>query len=290
MGIEGTIAGASSAEDVAILSALDEAAAQETPTDQGQPSEQVKPNTTNQPTEGTESASADPAATQEKTEEKRGDLRNALRAARHGEKRLKQQLEEANRQLEELRKAQPQQQSEADLSDDEIAAIEADFPAQGKALRKMRDLEAKVQQLTAAAPQAASQQPEWTPPEYEPEVQMLIDEVPDLLEWQNDPNSQDKFELAIKYDQSLYHDPDWSGRSAVERFAEAAKRVKEKTSTAPANASQTRKNPDEVIANAQASTPRGISDFRGGVPPNKIAPNYSKMSDEEILASLPVSD
>ena len=131
-------------------------------------------------------------------------------------------------------------------------------------------------------------------------MQAVIDGVPDLLEWQYDPNAQDKFARAVEYDSALALDPDWKNKPVAERFAEAAKRTREAfgqgqpaptgdPTPKPAAPAATRIDPAVALANAQETGPKGISDFRGGPPSPDPTLNYSRMTDEQIMASLPAS-
>lgn len=253
------------------------------------------------PTQGTTpaatpAASAEPSATPAQTSEPdkpKGDTRAALRAARHSEKRLRDELAEKERELENLRQGKTLPQN--DVSEEELQQLEQDFPAMAKVVRRNQELAREVQQLKAGAQTPAGS--EFEPLEYAPAVQMIIDEVPDLLAWQHDPDAQDKFQRAIEYDKALFVDPDWKDKSAVERFAEAARRTKEATgqatpalTPAAAAAAKPTVDPAAAIAAAPASGPKGISDFRGGQPPTTPTLNYERMSDEAVMASLPVSD
>lgn len=206
--------------------------------------------------------------------------RAALRAARHQEKRLREELARKDQELEQLRSGKTPPSTA--ISDEEIEESEADFPLQGKVARKLRELENTVQQL-----RQTQTPPEFVPIPFRDDVQVLVDEVPDLLAWQHDPNAQDKLQAAIAQDKALQADPAWAGRPVVERFAEAARLVKTTPTAAPA---ATRKNPADVIAGAPVEGPKGISDFRGGGPASAPAKDFRKMSDEEIMASLPVTE
>ena len=163
-----------------------------------------------------------------------------------------------------------------------------------KLVRRQREIEAK---LATASPAPAPPSQDFEPLSYSPAVQEVIDSVPDLLAWQYDPNAQDRFQRATEYDKALMHDPDWKGKSPTERFAEAAERTKRafgaaaSPSPAPAPspsaaAAAVRLDPAAAIAEAPASGPKGISDFRGGAPAAPTPPDYSPMSDEEVMASL----
>lgn len=222
-----------------------------------------------------------------------GDARAALRASRRAEKRLRDELEDAKRQIEDLR--QGKAPVDTSISDEELAQLEQDFPLQAKIVRNQRRLEEELAQTR----QSQQQQPteEFEPLSYDPSVQEVIDGVPDLVAWQYDPAAQDKFARAIEYDKALALDPDWRNRNAQDRFAEAARRTKEAlapttpaaTTAAPAAPAVPRLDPQAVIAGAPVEGPKGISDFRGGAPASTPATqNYARMSDEEIMASLPV--
>lgn len=221
-----------------------------------------------------------------------GDTRAALRAARHAEKRLRDENLRLNQELEDL-KAGNGPVSTA-ISDEELAQLEEDFPLQAKIVRRQRELEQKLAQQPAAAPAST----EFEPLSYDPAVQEVIDSVPQLVAWQYDPAAQDKFDRAISYDKALVLDPDWKDKTAAERFAEAARRTEAALAPAPqppsgapapaAAPAAARTDPATVIANAPVEGPKGISDFRGGAPASLTpAPNYAGMSDEAIMASLP---
>jgi hypothetical protein len=216
-----------------------------------------------------------------------GDPRAALRASRRAEKRLRDELGQLRSENESLK--QGKAPSSVEITDAELAELEADFPLQAKIARKQREIDAQLM---------ASRQPaqkEFIPPSYDPEIQDVIDDVPDLLAWQHDPAQQDKFMRAVEYDKALSVDPDWRDRPINERFAEAAKRSKAALSpssaatTAPAAPAAPKVNPADVIAAAPVKKPKGISDFRGGAPANTQTVNYAGMSDEQIMASLPTA-
>lgn len=235
---------------------------------------------TTQPAE-TAPASAEPAPPQ-------GDTRAALRASRRAEKRLRDQMAELQRENEALR--QGKAPVDTSISDAELAILDQDFPLQAKIVRQQRQIQEQLAQTTAAR----APEPEFEPLSYEPEVQEVIDTVPDLLAWQHDPASQDKFARAVQYDQALAVDPDWQDRSASERFAEAARRTKAafapSTPVVPAApAAKPRLDASQVIENAQVEGPKGISDFRGGASATPPTVNYRGMTDDQIMASLPVA-
>ena len=227
-----------------------------------------------------------PAPAPAEQERPQGDTRAALRAARTSERRLRDENEQLRRDLEQARKDQPT--SSNVVSDEELEQLEQDFPVQAKLVRRQRELEQQIAETRSAAPPPS---PEFEALSYPPQVQEVIDSVPDLLAWQYDANAQDKFQRAIAYDNALRHDPDWKDKSPAERFAEAAERTKRAFGSAPAPAPTPAPSPSAApaaaaIAAAPASGPKGISDFRGGGPANPTQLDYSQMSDEEVIASL----
>lgn len=233
-------------------------------------------------------APAAPGTETQQPAQPQGDPRAALRAARQAEKRLRSENERLQQELEALR--QGKAPVDTRITEDELAELERDFPLQAKVVRRQRELE---EQLAATARAQTPPQPEFQPVVYDPAVQEVIDSVPDLLAWQYDPNAQDKFQRAIQYDAALSVDPDWRGRPAHERFEEAARRTKDALAPAaapspstPAAPAAPRLDPAQAIASAPVEGPKGISDFRGGAPASAPALDYSRMSDEAVMASL----
>lgn len=236
-------------------------------------------------------AAADTASAPAAAPAPQGDTRAALRASRRAEQRARDENQRLKQELEDLKAGKGPVNT--DISDEELAQLEEDFPLQAKIVHRQRELEQKLAQQPAAPAST-----EFEPLSYDPAVQEVIDSVPQLVAWQFDPAAQDKFERAISYDKALVLDPDWKDKSAAERFAEAARRTEAALAPAPptpsgapapaaAPAAQ-RTDPAAVVAAAPVEGPKGISDFRGGAPASLTpAPNYAGMSDEAIMASLP---
>lgn len=231
---------------------------------------------------GTQQQTTDQAAAAQTTDQSAsqpqqgGDLRAALRASRRAEKRAREEAERLRKDLEDARAGKAQTTS-TDISDEELAQMEIDFPLQAKLVRKQREQEQEL----AALRQRAAPQPEFEPVLYDPDVQEIIDSVPDLVAWQYDPQAQDKFIRAIEHDKLLLTKPEWQGKPDAERFAEAARLVKAETTPA------TRIDTAQLVANLPTQQPRQISDFRGGARPDQTLPDYTKMTDDQIMASLP---
>ncbi|APW38447.1 hypothetical protein RD110_15600 [Rhodoferax koreense] len=148
-----------------------------------------------------------------------------------------------------------------------------------KVARRNRQLEGQVESLRQPVEEG------FVPPTYEdPSIQDAIDTVPQLVAWQYDPDAQDKFARAIEHDELLKVEPAWQNRPLADRLVEVTRRVLAEAAPAPQTQ---RKDPQAVIAAAPTQSPQQISDFKGGALPNKTEPDYSRMSDEEIIRSLP---
>lgn len=235
-------------------------------------------------------AEAKPAEEAPATEQHQGDVRAALRAARRAEARIRAEAERLRQENEQLRKAVPVTASDEEFTPEELESMKVDFPAQYKLYVKQQELAQQLAETRAKAQPAAST--EFQPIEFDPATQELVDQVPDLLRWQHDPASQDKLKRAIAYDAALERDPDWADKPLIERFAEAAARTKRAFGTAPAPAAPaaTRTDPAARIAALPVSGPKYISDFGGGQPASAPEIDFTQLSDEEIMARLPVTN
>lgn len=239
-------------------------------------------------------------AAQDPQAKKPGDLRNALRASRRAERAAREEAERLRQEIEDLKAGKKSDDSTA-LTDEELAEMEVDFPAQAAAIRKLNDT---VKQLkTAAAPAPAAPAPEeFIPPTLVPELQEVVDEIPELLDMQNDPD-QTRWQLAVEADRLLHKSPKWANKPLAQRLAEAARIANEQVGAAPAPSPAPAPAPSPQpqsnggkssleqakarIESAPTPQPTSISDIRGGASPSsKTAPDYSRMSDEEIMSSL----
>lgn len=225
-----------------------------------------------------------------------GDPRAALRASRANERRLRNELDARTRELEELRTkagatadgGNTASTSVADMTPEQLAELEENFPVQAALVREVQQLR---KQIPAPTPAPAPNADGWEAPTFNPDVQEVIDQVPQLQAWQYSQADQPKFALASEFDQALMADPRWKGKPPAERFAEATRLTKEHLGIASAPAPSApapapRQDPAAAIAAAPTSQAQGISDFRGGAPAAAPARDYTRMSDEQILASL----
>lgn len=203
-----------------------------------------------------------------------GDLRPALRAARHAERRALATARDLQKQLDDALAGKTTAKT-ADVDvETAISRTEVDFPDLAKVMRAQQ---AEIQQLRSTAPAQAPAK------EFVPEVlpdawQDLVDGNPTLLTWQTSQEHQDRWTAAKRADAYLQSLPAWQNKPVEERLKEAVRRVHTELGT-PA-AVQT------VVDNTKPRSLETLSDLRGGIPPNANAPDYSRMNDEEITASL----
>lgn len=221
------------------------------------------------PVEGAQAAPEQNAAPQQ------GDTRAALRAARRDAKRSHERTQQLEQEIADLKAGKAPTVTQ--VTPEELAELEENFPVAAKLAREVAALKAQLQQAPKDAPKD-----DFEPVRYDHDTQEVIDSVPELVNWQYDPNAQPRFHAAIEMDKYLLTLPDWQNKPLNERLVEVTRRVK--ADVAPG---EPRRNPTEVIDGLPTDGPRQISDFRGGMQPDKTTPDYSRMSDEEILASLP---
>lgn len=218
-----------------------------------------------------------------------GDVRAALRASRRAEDRTRRENERLRQENEDLKAgkvAPPPGGVDPELLQD----IEADFPQVAGAFKALTK---QVEELSKAqAKPAPHVDPEFIPPALPAELQAVVDEIPDLLDWQLNPD-QTNFELAKQADGMLERSPKWMNATKAARFAEVVRLVKEQTEPAATSIKQTPAKPATaaeaaaVIAAAANTTPVGIGDLRGSATPTKTEPDFTRMTDDQIMAALP---
>jgi hypothetical protein len=259
-------------------------AAEDAQAQQGQaPQQSEQPATEQQQDEpaASQQTTAQPEQGQQQPEE--SAARRALRAARRSEDRARREADQLRAEVEALRAKVPTEQADTgDLSDDEIAAIAQDVPVVAKLARRLKALE---QQIPAA--QAQRQEPDFEPPRLPANVQEVVDVVPELFDWQHNPD-QALFRAAIGMDTYLQQQPAWANKPMTERFAEVVRRVKADTGASLPN--PTRIDPAQAIRQAKPAMPNTLSDVRGGgvaQPEQSMRDRFvSARSDDEIMAML----
>lgn len=222
---------------------------------------------------------------------KKGDLRPALRASRKAEERARREVERLRGEVEELRKSvKPPAPSDDGLTAEELEQAESDFPVFAKLARQNKALTEKVEALLSKQPTSFEQtaDPEFVPELLPLELQEIVDNIPDLLSWHQNPD-QTAYEMAKIEDQKLLIHPTWKHRSNADRLAEVTRRVNADLNEAAPKPSKPRVNVEDAIANAPRVRPNTLSDIGGGGDIPKSASNmgrYSQMPDEDIEADL----
>ena len=244
-------------------------------------------------TEGEGTAAAAPAEASAPAEP-HGDVRGALRASRRAERQARAEADRLKAELEDARKQIPTPKDDT-VTDEELAELDKDMPVVAKALRETRAIKASIPKAPAPAPEA---QPEFVPPVQADHVQEAIDDIPELLQMQTDPD-QSRFNLAVQTDALLKQHPAWKEKPLADRLAECARRVNaDLGSPAPAPASRApapqppaapapaRRTAAAVVAEAPPAQPSTLSDIAGGAAPKTDTPGLKQlmnMSDEEML-------
>lgn len=216
-----------------------------------------------------------------------GDVRAALRAARRAEHRAREEAERLRRENEALKAKVPTEPDPDAISDEEIRQAERVDPLLGKV--------ARLASRAVAAPAAEAPQPqqaEFVPPYLPPAVQEAVDDVPQLLQWQTNPD-QTAFRAAIEADRYLQTLPAWKDKSMAERFAEVVRRVAQDHGTALPN-TPPRSDPRAVIDGVPRQMPNTLSDIGGGAGKQTERSQLEKwqqpgVSDDQILAELALS-
>ena len=205
-----------------------------------------------------------------------GDPRAALRAARRDAKRAHERAAQLEQELADFKAGKTTTTTQ--VTEAELAELDENFPVAAKLAREVAELKAKLQQQA----HKADPEDDFEPVRYDPATQEVIDSVPELVNWQFDPAMQASFQAAVDTDKYLLTLPAWQNKTLRERLVEVTRRVQ-----ADVSPGESRRDPASVIADLKTNGPKQIGDFRGGMQPDKSTPNYSRMTDEEILASLP---
>lgn len=219
----------------------------------------------------------DPGASASQQPDK-GDLRPALRAARHEARALNKELDRVRSELDAFKSGNPPP-ANSDPKDIEayIARVETDFPDQGAVLRSMHS---QLKEVRASAPAQTQAEPDFRPEKLSDDWQELIDNNEQLLTWQTSKEHAQRWEMAKAADGLLAKHPAWQGKPISERLQEAVRRVNAELAPDP------RQQAAAAIQRAPERTPETLSGLRGGTAPNNQAPDYFRMTDEQVMADL----
>lgn len=243
-------------------------------------------------------APAPTAAAPATAEPAQGSLRAALRASRHAERQANERASALEAEVARLKASGATTSADGGkvvMSEADIAELRSYDPAAAdKVVKLQRERDEAEQRAAQAAAAAAPAAQETFVPEVLPErFQTVIDnEVPELLKWQVDPNLQHLYAAAGDMNAYLLQNPKWAAASIADRFKEVVRRVSEDhgltSATTPPVEDAAAKAKAIIDAAPVASRPAQIGGLRGGASPDLTLPDYSKMSDEDIMASLPV--
>lgn len=224
---------------------------------------------------------------QQKQERPVGDLKQALRASRRAEQRAREEVQRLREENERLSATAPQKPAaESDeLTDADLDEIAADYPAMAKVAKAVRRMAPAA--AAQEKPQPTTNSTEFVPPVLPADLQEVVDDIPDLLAWQNDPD-QTRFEMAKAADVLLLRHPKWKDKPDAERLAEVARRVNKELAEAAETAAQ-RIDPAKAIENAPTRQVRSMSDIGGGggrdAKGSDLA-RFASMSADDVEAEL----
>lgn len=223
-----------------------------------------------------------------------GNVTAALRASRAAERAVREQNAALQAEVERLRAASPTPPApDTGLTDDELRELQADIPAVGKLAEHVRKLS---QDLADARAQAQAPAPKPTPGfvppiQDDPDVQGAIDENPDALAWQHNPD-QTGWNYLVAQENMLQSSPVWGPKPLAERLAEAARRVRAELPSSAPTPAQVAAQAAAAAAAAAARAPNTLSDITGGGSPKTPMPGveqFMKMSDDDIFRTLEAS-
>lgn len=219
--------------------------------------------------------------------------REEAKAHRIAREQAEQRAAQLEQQIEDLRAGKKPTEDEAgDLTPEQLAEMEADFPQLKPLIAKVKNLGSVVREATAES------------------LQEAIDSIPLLAEWQHSREHADKWARAKAIDRALEGSPKWKGKPLADRFAHVAKQVADEfdiqvndepepetgEGKQPAPNQQPRAkqaDPKTVVSGAKRAAPNTLSDFKGGAadsradPIERLSPvkqvdKFMDMSDDEI--------
>ncbi|MFB5948386.1 hypothetical protein [Klebsiella pasteurii] len=183
------------------------------------------------------------------------------------------------------------------MNADQLKELMEEYPALGRQLQAMSQ---QISALTASTPAAAQD----SAPVGTSVVDVALMQLPELDGWRT--GDQDRWDMALAIDARLQKDPDFAGKSLVQRFGEVQHRVKAAFGDSPAQQEQVAiaAQAAEKVAAAAATLPGSPSDVgstAAAQPTNKAAQiaaqsgnallhSMNGMSDAEIEALLSTFD
>lgn len=232
-------------------------------------------------------------------------LQDALQ--RVAELEAKQKTENPGTNTGDTARANDQDQSEEELSEEDLNQLKEDFPTVFKAYKaamaKTRQLESKLNPVEQSVRNIQEQEERGVAEE----VQAAIDSVPKLAHIQ--ATDKDAFKLACDFDAVLRNQESWKDKSFKDRFTEVVGMVEKalgKTIDIPVTHKNNSMSADEMAKAARekaesevkankSSVPKSLSDFPAGDPaaqdelsavenmtPIQLAGKLAKMSPQQM--------
>lgn len=215
---------------------------------------------------------------------------------------LEEQLRATQDELQALKEGKSAEER-ALLSEEDLAAVEAETPALGKVLRALQKEVTTLREEAVERQQAVTTQSQDA---VRQQMQQAIDANQDLARWQvAEPDTPEarRWQRAVDFDRELRQDPDWQDKPMQERFAEAERLTKLRFGDQlPQSADDPPKGEpkptEKPVARKPEPKPQGLSlsDIPGGNPPSadtsseidalSLFSSMQKMSDAEIEKML----
>ncbi|QMG41181.1 hypothetical protein HVY60_11545 [Citrobacter freundii] len=167
------------------------------------------------------------------------------------------------------------------LNDEQLKALMEEYPALGKHLQA---LTRQISTLTSSPSVAA---PASVPPVGASAVDVALMQLPELDNWRT--GDQDRWDMALVIDGRLQKDPDFAGKSLVQRFQEVQRRVTAAFGDAPAqDQASIAAQADKAVAAAAATLPGSPSDIGSTVtaPTTDRAAQIAAKSGNDLLGSM----
>lgn len=241
----------------------------------------------------TEAPAPEPAPPAPAPAEGQGDVKAALRAARHAERQARIRAEQLAAENEELRKKVPNTPA-LPVLDEKLKTDLQNMAPEAIAALEARD--AEIARLQALVPPPAAPAKTFAPEVIESDtLQAAVEAVPELYEWQHSADHQDAWDAAKQVDGFLHGQPAWKGKPIAERLAEAVRIVKAQNpqlaNPAPAPAVDPAKKAKELIDALPVNTTAArVGDLNSGENAHVQTPDYHRMAktmtDEQIMATL----
>lgn len=186
--------------------------------------------------------------------------------------------------------------AETDMSDEELAALDEDFPTVTKAIRAMKAQVASLRSTLDPAVKSFQDQENARVRSQGEVVQDAIDSIPKLSHIQSsDPEA---FAMAQQFDTALRGQKQWADRPIAERFAKVIELVEQSMGEiaatgqpqAPATAAQKqalKETASALVAKAPKSVPTSLSQFPAGEPvATDEAASLEQMTHAQVAEKL----